>query len=315
MEGRYRPKHMLWPAIGVASLAFVGCGVNNTGKTLAIVGRTRITQADVDRARASSQVVQGVRLDETAEATKSQVSTLVQQQAVINWALAHHVTTRSAAGAVAQRLISKTVTSNVGGSAALTQRLSQNGISTSQFQSYVTNQVILQAAFNRVTASVSSPSTAEAYRYYTQNPAFYVSPPEVLIRDIRVKTKSEADGVLAQLKHGANFAALAERDSQDRYTAQGGSRGWVQLGASPALPKSWLSTVMTLKPGQMSIVKGPLGYSIIEVQASRAGATIPFSAVEPAIEAEMVQSAKEKVFDTWAVGLMRHQKVRRFTVG
>lgn len=315
MQGRYRPKYMLWPVIGVASLTFAGCGVNNTGKTLAMVGQTAITQADVNRARASSQVIQGVRLDKTPEATKSQVTTLVQQQAVIAWALSHHVTTRSAAGAVARRLISKTVTPAVGGHAALTQRLTRNGITLSDFQSYVTNQVVLQDAFNRVTANVTPPSTAEAYKYYTQNSAFYVSPPEALIRDIRVKTKSDADGILAQLKHGANFAALAERDSQDRYKAQGGSRGWVQLGASPALPKAWLSTVMTLKPGQMSIVKGPLGYSIIEVQASRAGATIPFSAVEPAIKAQMVQSAKEKVFDTWAAGLMTHQKVRRFSVG
>nr|WP_243239327.1 peptidylprolyl isomerase [Sulfobacillus harzensis] len=303
----------MWLAIAGPSLIAGGCGAGSqSSKTVAIVGHTPITEGDLNQARAASQVVQGVRLDDAPAVTKSQVTALAQQQAVIAWALNHGVITRSAASHVAHQVIQKQIAPQAGGTAALSRRLSQNGLTMSQFQAYVSQQMILQAAFQRVTGKVSMPTTADAYSYYLKNKAFYVSPPEDLVRDIRVKTHAEATGILAQLKHGANFAALAARDSQDQYKRQGGSRGWVQLGASSALPKTWLNTVMSLKPGQMSIVKGPLGYSIIEVQASRAGAAIPFSAVEPAIKAEMVQSAKEKAFDTWAAGLMNSEKVRLF---
>ncbi|MCL5116200.1 MAG: peptidylprolyl isomerase [Firmicutes bacterium] len=311
--------NMRWVWGGVTasiSLGLAGCGGSNpTSRTVAMVDRVKITQGELNVARSANQVVQGVHLDQTAAAAKSQVLSLVQQQAVIDWALGHHVATQSQATQQANSLIQTKLAPSMGGLAALKTRVSDGGLTYAQFQHYVANQMIVQDAFNRVTANVAQPTTSTAYRYYLNNQAFYVSPPEVLLRDITVPTHSLASSILSQIQHGASFAALAARDSRDSYKSQGGSRGWVQVGASAAIPKSWLTAVSSLKPGQMSIVKGPLGYSIIEVQASRAGATIPFSAVQPAIQAELLQNAKEKAFDSWAASLMKNQKVRLFNIG
>jgi parvulin-like peptidyl-prolyl isomerase len=280
-----------------------------------MVGNTHILQSQLNLAVEASQVLQGVHLDRSSAATRSQAITLAEQQVVINWALSHHVTTTAQAYQAASKLIQTQIVPQLGGQAAFNRRLAGNNLTAADFQQYVTNQVIIQKTFDQVTAKVSLPSTATAQQYYLNNQAFYVSPPEVLVRNITVPTMSEAQSVMAQLKGGASFAALAARDSQDPDKAQGGSRGWVQIGASSALPTAWLPTVTSLKPGQMSIGKDALGYSIIEVQASRAGATIPFHAVQPAIQAELQQTAKEKAFDAWSQSLVHHQNVHLVNLG
>lgn len=301
-------------AIALSGAILPGCGAPSD-RTVAMVGNTHILQSQLTTAVQANQVLQGVHLDRTPAATRSQVLTLAEQQAVINWALGHHVTTTAQASQAAASLIKTQVAPHLGGQSAFNRRLSDNNLSQANFQQYVANQVIIQKAFDQVTAQVPLPSTATAQQYYLNNQAFYVSPPEVLVRNITVPTQSEAQSVMAQLKGGASFAALAARDSRDPDRAQGGSRGWVQIGASSALPKVWLSTVTSLKPGQMSIVKDALGYSIIEVQASRAGATIPFNAVQSAIQAELQQTAREKAFDAWSQSLLHHQSVRLVNLG
>lgn len=305
----------VWVEVTAGLSLMVGCGVAPGNRTVAMAGGARVTESQLNAAVGANQVLQGVHLDRTPAAVKSQVLTLAEQQVIINWALNHRVTTRAQAKLQAQTLIKKKLQPSLGGAAPMQKRLADNNLSMGAFNQYVQNQEILQDAFNRVTAHVSAPALADQKHYYLNNQAFFVSPPKVLLRDITVPTESQARSILTQLQGGANFSALAVRDSRDSYKSQGGSRGWLQLGASSGLPETWLNAIALLKPGQMSIVKGPLGYSIIEVQASRAGATIPFQSVQPAIQAELVQSAKQKMFDSWAANLMKTKKVRLFNIG
>lgn len=284
-----------------------GCGPDHT---VAMAGKTRITQSQLTTAVEASQVLQGVHLDRNPSAKKSQAATLAEQAVVTNWAFAHHVITENQAATQARNWISHHIAPQLGGQANLTQRLSANHLSLGDFQHYIAQQMVLQAAYSRVTDKIPPPTLADEQRYYQNNSAFYVSPAQVLLRDISVSSRSEADSIVSQLKKGASFGALALRDSKDAYRNQGGSRGWIQLGASSALPAAWRQAISHLPTGRLSIVKGPLGYSIIEVQASRSGATIPFHAVEPAIHTELVQSAKTTMFDGWAANLMKTEKVR-----
>lgn len=292
---------------GISSIGLAGCGTN---RTVAMAGRIRITENQLNRALKASQVIQSVTLDQSRSAKQSGAATLAEQALVIQWALAHNVISPGQAQNQAGIWIKQHLMPAVGGPAVFNQRLSRDNLPLSSFRQYVAQQFILKAAFNRVTATVPHPSVADEERYYTNNQAFYISPPEVLLRGITVQSNAEAESIITQLKKGASFGALALRDSRDAYKNQGGSRGWVQFGASSALPKDWLNAIARLRPNRMSIVKGPLGYSIIEVQASRRGATIPFHAVRPAIEAELVEKAQMTMFDGWAANLKKTEKIR-----
>ena len=79
---------------------------------------------------------------------------------------------------------------------------------------------------------------------------------------VRAAKQREAEGYLAQLRHGANFAKLAKDKSNDPESARsGGSLGLVLRGQ---MVKPFDSAAWNLKPGQVSdVVQSPYGYHII----------------------------------------------------
>jgi parvulin-like peptidyl-prolyl isomerase len=81
------------------------------------------------------------------------------------------------------------------------------------------------------------------------------------------KAKQKAEEILAKLKGGGDFAALAKEFSDDKVSAEkGGDLGYFGAGQMPAFEKA----AFALKPGAMSgIVKTPYGYHIIKVEDER----------------------------------------------
>ena len=78
------------------------------------------------------------------------------------------------------------------------------------------------------------------------------------------KAKAKAEDLLKQLKGGANFAELAQKNSQDPGSAfKGGDLGWLVRGQTV---KPFEEAAFSLKPHQVSDpVKTQFGYHIIEV--------------------------------------------------
>ncbi len=138
-------------------------------------------------------------------------------------------------------------------------------------------------------------SDADASDFYTKNPDKFQEPEAVHAAHILIRTpenadeaakkkvRSEAQAVLAQLKKGRDFAALAKQHSQDPGSAaNGGDLGFVPRGQTvPAFEQA----AFALKPGQMSgIVESPFGLHIIKVIAHRDGRTVPLQEVKPQVE-------------------------------
>ena len=80
--------------------------------------------------------------------------------------------------------------------------------------------------------------------------------------DVRAAKLREAEGYLAQLRRGANFAALARKKSADPESARnGGALGLVTRGQ---MVKPFEQAAWSLKPGEYSgVVESPYGYHII----------------------------------------------------
>ncbi len=85
---------------------------------------------------------------------------------------------------------------------------------------------------------------------------------QVHVRQILVYNKQEAEAVLARLRHGEDFEALAAA-----YDPQGrGDLGWFPQGYLSQ--KALEEAAFALEPGQISdIIQTPLGYHIIRVEA------------------------------------------------
>ena len=112
--------------------------------------------------------------------------------------------------------------------------------------------------------------TDEAVRArYERDLAGKPGEPEVHARHILVATEADADAIIAELKKGGDFAAIAKARSTDPGAAQGGDLGWFKQG--DMLPE-FSAVAFALQPGQITDnpVHTRYGWHVIKVEERRA---------------------------------------------
>jgi peptidyl-prolyl cis-trans isomerase D len=165
------------------------------------------------------------------------------------------------------------------------------------------NLTLLVADQEKLEATVTV-SDADLQRMYTQNQEAFRTPERVKARHILIKTqgkspaeeaaiKTKMEGLLKQIKGGADFAKLAKENSEDGSAAAGGDLGdWITRGQMvPEFDKS----IFTLKVGETSdLVKTMFGYHIIQTTAKQEGGIRPFAEVKSELAS---QAKKQRVND------------------
>ncbi|MDQ7020004.1 MAG: peptidylprolyl isomerase [Robiginitomaculum sp.] len=147
----------------------------------------------------------------------------------------------------------------------------------------------LQAARERILGNIlvenaiSKAVTDEAIRRMYEEQA-KLSPPgqEVRARHILVKTKAEAEAIIAQLKNGADFAKLALEKSIDPGSRlEGGELGYF---SQDAMVEPFAKAAFALKKGEISEpVQTEFGWHVIQVEARRKQAPPSFDEMRPRI--------------------------------
>ncbi len=136
---------------------------------------------------------------------------------------------------------------------------------------------------------------------YQDNIDSYRTPDRVRVRHILIKTqgkskeeaaklKAKAEDVLKQLQHGADFAELAKKYSDDTGTAvKGGELGWITKGQTvPNFEK----TAFSQKPGETSgLIETEYGFHIIQTEEKQAAHTQTFDEVKP----QLLLDAKKEI--------------------
>ncbi|GAA0481174.1 peptidylprolyl isomerase [Tatumella punctata] len=122
-----------------------------------------------------------------------------------------------------------------------------------------------------------TPSPQQVQAWYDSHKSDYTTPQRTRFSVIQVKTQADADAVLAQLKQGADFAALAKEKSIDPISARkGGDMGWLE---PDTLPDELKNAGLTTK-GQISgAIKSSVGYLIARVDDIQPEQIQPLSAV------------------------------------
>ena len=134
-------------------------------------------------------------------------------------------------------------------------------------------------------------SDAQLQQQYQENLDSYRTPERVRVRHILIKTqgkakeevaklKAKAEDVLKQLQHGADFAELAKKNSDDTGTAvKGGELGWITRGQTvPNFEK----TAFSQNVGQTSgLIETEYGYHIIQTEEKQPAHTQTFDEVKP----------------------------------
>ena len=125
-------------------------------------------------------------------------------------------------------------------------------------------------------------------------------------RHILVKSKDEADKIIAALKKGAKFEKLAAEQSLDGSKTNGGDLGWF----SPTnMVKPFAEAVAGLKKGETTSapVQTEFGWHVIRLDDVRETAPPAFDTVKD----RLVQIVEAKKFKTYGDGLVTVAKIEK----
>jgi foldase protein PrsA len=190
--------------------------------------------------------------------------------------------------------------------------LKEQGFTVEDFRKTIRTSVLSQKLYDAVTKDVEV-TEAEILAYYQQNQASYGTPESRDVRHILVSekkgddvdyaaSKTEADRLYAELEDGADFAALAKAESEDKGSAVNGGKLTITRGQTvPEFDK--LS--FELKAGEISKpVKTTFGYHIIEALGPvKKATTTPLKKVRASIKSTLLQERKTDVMTEWVENL------------
>lgn len=155
---------------------------------------------------------------------------------------------------------------------------------------YIVDQILAKDLEDSAVQEIK-PTDADIAKYYNENKDKFAEGPRVKARHILVEKEDDAKAILAQLKKGADFSALAKAKSKCPSAQRGGDLGWFTRGRmDPEFEKA----AFALKKGEMSeVVKSSFGYHIIKVDDVQAGKEKALEEVKPMIERQIQREQRE----------------------
>jgi foldase protein PrsA len=180
----------------------------------------------------------------------------------------------------------------------LEKGLEQQGLTLEIYQLEWRSQLLSQAIYNKVTKNVKV-TPAQIQAYYTAHKATtYTTAASRNVRHILVNSKSLAEQLETQLKHGADFATLAKKYSKDPSSAKVGGKLTITKGETvPNFDK----VAFSLKTGETSPpVHTQYGWHIIQALSDiKPAKTTPLSSVRQNIQSTLLQQKKSDALNAW----------------
>lgn len=255
----------------------------------ALVNGEAITMADFERQVASYEATMSAS-GQDFSTTEGQTALAEARKWVLDMRIELLLINQAAAGegvVVSDTDVEAAITSLVNdiGQAALDQRLMQEGLTLEQMRQDLYQEMTASRMIEHVIAAV--PTRAE----------------HINARHILLATQAEAEQVLTQLRAGADFAALAQRYSQDTYTRdRGGDLGYVPRGILTAPEVE--TAAFSLQSGQISdVIHSSLGYHIVQVVDR-----VP----DQEISAENLRLLRDRFVREWLDGLRQQADIEVF---
>jgi peptidyl-prolyl cis-trans isomerase C len=184
------------------------------------------------------------------------------------------------------------------GLAGFAQLLSDVGASEQDVVDEIKRQQATSALFDKVATPERTVSEADARLYFDQHPANFLQPAARHLRNIVVPSQDDANDVLAKLRAGGDFAALAKQFSLDQSTRDaGGDLGFVSADqadgdfAGPAFSTA------------VGAVFGPVrcahGWNVGQVLEQRPAVALAFDQVKVQLRSELAAAAAKTRWRHW----------------
>jgi parvulin-like peptidyl-prolyl isomerase len=190
-----------------------------------------------------------------------------------------------------------------GDKAKYEKQLKEQGLSDTQVRNDIRAQIVSEKIFAQVTRDVKVTDDA-VEKYYNENKEQYSQPESRDVRHILVKTKAQAEDLVAQLENGGDFAALAKQHSTDTGSKENGGKLTISRGQTVA---PFDKTAFALKKGDVSPpVKTEFGFHIIEALTDvKPAKTTPLKDVKESIRQQLLQTKKNETMTKWVDDLKK----------
>jgi foldase protein PrsA len=185
-------------------------------------------------------------------------------------------------------------------------QLKQQGLTEKQVRNDIRAQIVSEKIFAQVTKDVKV-TDADIESYYEKNKAQYSQPESREVRHILVKSKAKANELYTQLQNGADFAALAKKNSEDTGSKANGGKLTISKGQTVA---PFDRTAFLLKKNAISKpVKTEFGYHIIQPLSDvKPAKTTPLKDVKESIRQQLQQTKKNEAMTKWVDELKQDYK-------
>jgi peptidyl-prolyl cis-trans isomerase D len=152
---------------------------------------------------------------------------------------------------------------------------------------------------NELPGGVPQPTQQEIKAYFSAHQSEYETPEQARSRHILIKVdagadaktdaaaKAKADGLLKQIKGGADFADLAKKNSDDPGSKDSG--GELPLAQRGTMVPEFDRAIFTQKIGDTQIVKSQFGYHIVQVEERKPAHAQDISEVLPTIQGTLIR--------------------------
>ncbi len=194
---------------------------------------------------------------------------------------------------------------------AFKQALEQNNLTEEQLREDIRQNLPLQKVQEKITGDVE-PSDEEVREYYEQNKeAEFSNAPQRCARHILFNKdqQQKAEEVKKQLQEGAEFAPLAEENSQDpQSAAKGGDLGCLEKDMT--VP-NFNDALFSAEQGEVvGPVETEFGYHLIEVTDIRDESVTPYSEAEGQIRQQLSSQQESAKFQQWIEGQIKDRNVK-----
>jgi parvulin-like peptidyl-prolyl isomerase len=185
-----------------------------------------------------------------------------------------------------------------GNDAKFARELEKLGLTEEDAREEIRDRLIQEKIYETVTGEIKV-SDSEIEDHYNKNESQFVKPFDV--RHILVKKKEKAEELAQEVEDGANFAALARKESTDTGTAKRGGLFTVQAGGAV---QEFFDAAVKLSPGEVSPpTKSQFGWHLIQ-GVDRVEYT-PLSEVKDTIRQQLLTPKKNKAMETWVADTKR----------
>lgn len=194
-----------------------------------------------------------------------------------------------------------------GGQDAFLQALTSSGFTLDD----VKKDIALSLKIRKLLEPRVAISDDELKAYFSENKASFAQEKQVKVSHILLDTQEKANEIKKRLANGEDFAKLAQENSTDTATRDGGGvLGFIRKGE---MVKEFDSAAFSLKVEQISDpVKTEFGYHIIKVLEIKEAQEASFDQSKQQVYEAVLEQKIETEYNTWLEEMQQQYKIEKF---